>query len=87
MIINIKDPVSGQIENLEVNRLDNVIEPGWLVTWRKDTTISIYLRNGIWKTKSGDALHFDLAQLSGHEISRSLPHRKPRPRLVRTALL
>jgi hypothetical protein len=87
MKINVKDPVSGQIENLEVNRLDNLIEPGWVVTLRKGITISIYLRNGIWKTKSGDALHFDLAQSIGEEISRSLPHRKPRPRLIRTALL
>jgi hypothetical protein len=62
MIINVKDPVSGQIENLEVNRLDNVIEPGWLVIWRKDTTISIYLRNGIWKTKSGESQDHGLSE-------------------------
>lgn len=87
VIINIRNPVSGLIESLEVNQLDNVIEPGWLVTLRKDTLIYLYLRNGIWKTKSGDELPHDLAQAIGKEISRSLPRRMPRPRHVKTTLL
>jgi len=97
VIINIRNPVSGLIESLEVNQLDNVIEPGWLVTLKKGIIISIYFRNGIWKTKSGEELHYDVAQSIGDEINRSqaaafanpieVPHRKPRPRLVKTALL
>jgi hypothetical protein len=74
MKINVKDPQSGEILELEANPAENDKEPGWSVILPAGNSVFITLVEGEWEARHNETIEPDFLKAIGEVIN---PLRKP----------